>query len=84
MPNWWNRWDRSSRRTQSVGVTDSGAEKIEFSPEDVVKILLEAADLLGLDRKVILSQAIDGSRFSKQIAFILYGLKLNDYAAKCP
>jgi hypothetical protein len=27
---------------------------------------------------------IDGSRFSKHIGFILYGLKLNNYAAKCP
>jgi hypothetical protein len=68
----------------TCGVTDQGAEKVEFEPADVVKILLEAADLLGLDRKVILSQAIDGSRFSKHIGFILYGLKLNDYAAKCP
>ena len=68
----------------TAGVTENGAEKVEFAPEDVIKILLEAADLLGLDRKVILSQAMDGSRFSKQIGFILYGLKLNDYAAKCP
>jgi hypothetical protein len=66
------------------GVTDKGAEKVEFEPADVIKILLEAADLLCLDRRVILSQAIDGSRFSKHIGFILYGLKLNDYAAKCP
>jgi hypothetical protein len=44
-----------------AGVMDQGAEKIEFEPEDVVKILLEAADLLGLNRRVILSQAIDGS-----------------------
>eukprot|EP00978_Attheya_sp_CCMP212_P007077 scaffold16508_cov35-Attheya_sp.AAC.2 len=47
-----------------TGVTDKGAEKVEFEPEDVIKILLEAADLLGLDRRVILSQAIDGSRFT--------------------
>jgi hypothetical protein len=68
----------------TCGVTEKGAEKVEFDPEHVIRILLEAADLLGLDRKVILSQAIDGSRFSKHIGFILYGLKLNDYAAKCP
>jgi hypothetical protein len=68
----------------ACGVTEKGAEKIEFDPEHVIRILLESADLLGLDRKVILSQAIDGSRFSKHIGFILYGLKLNDYAAKCP
>ena len=68
----------------TCGVTEKGAEKVDFDPEHVIRILLEAADLLGLDRKVILSQAIDGSRFSKHIGFILYGLKLNDYAAKCP
>jgi hypothetical protein len=59
-------------------IMDKRQEKIEFEPKDVVKILLEAADLLGLDRWVILSQAMDGSHFSKQIGFILYGLKLNN------
>ena len=39
----------------TAGITESGAEKVEFAPDNVVKILLEAADLLGLDRKVILS-----------------------------
>ena len=68
----------------TAGVTENGLEKAEFAPEDVIKILLEAADLLGLDRKGILSQAMDGSHFSKHIGFILYGLKLYDYAAKCP
>jgi hypothetical protein len=32
-----------------AGVTDKGAEKVEFEPADVIEILLEAADLLGLD-----------------------------------
>jgi hypothetical protein len=42
-----------------AGVRDKGADKIEFKPEDVVKILLEAANLLGLDCQVILSLAIN-------------------------
>jgi hypothetical protein len=66
------------------GVMDKGAEKVEFEAADIIKILLEAADLLGLDHGIILSQAIDGSRFSKLVGFILYGLKLNNYTVKCP
>jgi hypothetical protein len=69
----------------TCGVTKkAGAEKVEFDPEHVILILLESADLLGLDRKVILSQVIDGSCFCKHIGSILYVLKLNNYAAKCP
>jgi hypothetical protein len=53
-----------------------GAEKFEFNPEHVIKILLESEDLLDLDQKVLVSQDIDGS--------ILYVLKLNNNAAKGP
>jgi hypothetical protein len=41
------------------------------------------ANLLRLNRKVIIAQVTDGSCFSKHIALMHYGLKLNNYAAKC-
>jgi hypothetical protein len=49
----------------------------------VVTILLEAVDVL--TTQVILSQVIGATHFNKQIGFIFYGLKSNDYGAtKCP
>jgi hypothetical protein len=37
----------------TCGVTEKGAEKVEFDPEHVIRILLELVDLLGLDQKVL-------------------------------
>jgi hypothetical protein len=71
----------------TCGVTfGTGAEKVSFDPEQVIPLLLEAFGLDGLDPEAParLAQAIDGSRFSKTIGFILYGLKPADFRAKCP
>jgi hypothetical protein len=69
------------------GVTnDTGAEKVSFDPKQVITLLLEAFGLDGFspDAPARLAQAIDGSRFSKSIGFILYGLKPADFRATCP
>jgi hypothetical protein len=71
----------------SCGVTaETGAEKVSFDPEEVIPLLMGAFGLDGLDpaAPALFAQAIDGSRFSKSIGFILYGLKPADFRAKCP
>ena len=56
----------------TMGQTDENQESLEFSPEHVVKVLLQATkmdevDTSGENCEVKMSQAIDGSRFSSHV-----------------
>ncbi len=69
--------------------TENNQESPEFSSEHVIKVLLKATkmdevDTSGENNEVKMSQAIDGSRFSTNLQFVMYGLKLSDPRAKCP
>jgi hypothetical protein len=73
----------------TMGQTENNQESLEFSSENVVKVLLEATKMDQIDSstegtQVKMAQAIDGSRFSTNLQFVMYGLKLSDPRARCP
>lgn len=70
----------------TAATSSSVGESVEFNPEKVLKVILRASNLNNLPagETAILSQAIDGSRFSHNINFIMYGIKINDPRASCP
>ena len=66
-----------------MGQTENNQESLEFSSEHVVKVLLQATKMDEVDTtnenaQVKMAQAIDGSRFSTNLQFVMYGLKLSD------
>ena len=72
--------DLVARVTKSTSGTTNG-EVIEFDAKQVTKIVLEGSglDKLATDSEPArMSQAIDGSRFSPNLHFVMYGIKIND------
>jgi hypothetical protein len=59
---------------------------IEFDLEKVLQVVLRATGLYeaAKERRIEVPQSSDTTNITKNVSFIIYGIKINDRAAVCP
>jgi hypothetical protein len=70
----------------TIGQMKAGGEFVEFTPEQVIPLVVDAFGLREVSKlqPISLAQSIDGANLSKHLSHVTYGITVKDKAAMCP